>query len=325
MGISAAQALDCFNSDDLIGIGMEADAVRRALHPEGVVSYVVDRRIVIDEAALANFDSIYSQALEAIELGGTGVWLELAAEASLEALETILAGIRARAGALWLHGLSATAVVQLASGAGISVREALLRLKVAGLDSLAGEDAGILDLAQDPGATTARCESKVWLEVHRTAHAIGLRSTAAMVFGAGETVAQRVAHLEAIQALQAETGGFTSFVPLAFRPKHAGEVGADWEPATAVEYLRTLAISRMVLDGIPHIESRGAAQGLKVVQMALRFGSNDVGSVSLEEDVRHRKARGSAISEEDLRRVIRDAGFRPAQRDTGFQMMYLNN
>jgi len=146
-----------------------------------------------------------------------------------------------------------------------------------------------------------------------------------MVFGAGETLEQRVAHLEAIQALQAETGGFTSFVPLAFRPKHPSEVGADWEPATAVEYLRTLAISRMVLDGIPHIESRGAAQGLKVVQMALRFGSNDVGSVSLEEDARHRKARGSAISEEDLRRVIRDAGFRPAERNTSFQTMYLNN
>jgi len=322
--------MDCFHSNDLIGIGMEADAVRRALHPEGVVSYVVDRKIAIDGAAL-DLDEVYRQALEAIELGGTGVWLEVGESVpDLVALETVLAGLRLRAGSLWLHGLSATVVVALAEQAGLTVREALERLRAAGLDSLAGEDAGILDLASDAAAgavasANGRCAAKVWLDVHRTAHQVGLRSTAAMVFGAGESIELRVAHLEAIQALQVETGGFTSFVPLAFRPKSPSEVGPDWEPATAVEYLRTLAISRMVLDAIPHIESRGAAQGLKVVQMALRFGSNDVGSVSLEEDARHRKARGGAISEEDLRRVIRDAGFRPAERSTGFQTMYLSN
>jgi cyclic dehypoxanthinyl futalosine synthase len=317
MGISTTQALDCFHSEDLIGIGMEADAVRRSLHPEGVVSYLVDRRIRITAAGTDTAEAIYTQAAETLELGGTGLHLELARSAPQPALDWIcglLSGLQQRFPALSLHGLSASAVTALAAAAQLSLRETLTRLRDAGLDSLAGDDA----MVSSEAAQTAP-----WLEVHRTAHQLGLRSTAAMVFGLDETLDQRVAHLQAIRALQQETGGFTAFTPIAFHPDlHPGHaIPIDWQPPTAVEYLRTLAISRLLLDNIAHIQSSSSAQGLKVVQMTLRFGGNDLGSISLEAGAR----RANRITEEDLRRVIRDAGFRPAQRDTLYRTHFLNH
>jgi cyclic dehypoxanthinyl futalosine synthase len=156
------------------------------------------------------------------------------------------------------------------------------------------------------------------LSVHRTAHQLGVRSTAGMVFGAGESLEERVQHLFAIRELQEETGGFTAFTPWSFQP---GATTADREEPTAVEYLRTLAIARMVLDNVENIESNCVAQGLKVVQMGLRFGANDTGSIRIESAAK----RPARFTEEDLRRVIRDAGFRPVERDTLYQTMYLNN
>jgi cyclic dehypoxanthinyl futalosine synthase len=216
MGISREQALDCLNSTDLIGIGMEADAVRRALHPEGVATYTVS----------------------------TG------------------------------------------------------------------------EAAPDPLSPEEFCigeASDGILELHRRAHRAGIRTTAGMVFGAGESALERVEHLFALRNLQQETGGFIAFTPRSFRPPR----GDSREAPTAVEYMRTLAVARMVLDNIENVESSCAAQGLKVVQMALRFGANDAGTV-------HSQGNPS-FTEEDLRRVIRDAGFQPVERDPLYSMMFLNN
>ncbi len=303
MGISREQALDCFRSDDLIGIGMEADAVRRRLHPEGVVSYAVERRIDcggLDGAAGAGFELICRQAGETLEAGGTGVAIERAFISGRDVgwFERLFAGVKRRHSAIWLRGLNAPEVMGLARDAGLSVRETLLRLRDAGLDSIAGDGA---ELAA-PAA---------WVEVHRVAHGAGMRTAAVMAFGAGETLEQRVDCLEAVRRLQEETGGFAAFLPLSFQ---AG--GRALDDATAVENLKTLAIARMVLENIENVESDWAAQGLKVRQMALRFGGNDVGPVMLGE------AAGS--SEEDLRRVIRDAGFRPVQRDGPYRTVFLS-
>jgi cyclic dehypoxanthinyl futalosine synthase len=317
MGISTAQALDCFHSNDLVGIGMEADAVRRTLHPEGVVSYLVDRRISIASVDAAAAEALYARAAETLDLGGTGLHLDLAPRFTpdLDQLCVLLSGLRQRHPALRLHGLSATSVALLAAASGLSLRDTLSRLHTAGLDSLDGDDALV---------TSDASQQNHWLETHRTAHQIGLRSTAAIVFGLAETLAQRVDHLQAIRSLQQETGGFTAFTPIAFHPEtHPGHaIPVDWQPPTAVEYLRTLAISRMLLDNIDHIQSSSSAQGLKVVQMTLRFGSNDLGSIALDPGVPRPAQR---VTEEDLRRVIRDAGFRPAQRDTLYRTLYLNN
>ena len=310
MGITRQQALDACQSDDLIGIGMEANAVRRSLHPENVVTYVVDRTVCLPSGSLDN------KLAEAVELNATGVTLrDLQPGTTLVEFEGLLAETHARFPALWVHGLSATEIYSLASESGVSVHDVLARLQAAGLGSLAGDDAAILDEAVL--TTTRRCSPQQWIDTHRTAHQLGIPSTAAMLFGSGETVEHRINHLEVLRNLQGETGGFTAFLPTAFQPAAADIRG--FEEATAVEYLRTLAISRVVLDTIPNVQADWATQGLKVLQIAIRFGANDVGSTMPTEAV----ITADGTTEEDLRRVIRGANLKPVQRDTMFRTMYL--
>ena len=299
MSLTRQQALECFASDDLIGIGMEADAVRRSLHPEGVVTYVVDRPVCVSAPDLD------AKVAESVDAGATGLTL-VGSLPALGAWETLLASLHRRFPALWLNGLSATELKTLAGPS--DAEEALVRLQTAGLQSLSGADAGMLGLDR-----SARCSIEDWLAVHRAAHAIGLPSTATMRFGAGETAEDRVTHLELIDRLQQETGGFVSFRPSATPLP-------NFEEATAVEYLKTLAISRMVLDTIPHLEADWPAQGLKVLQVALRFGANDTGSAFAGDSLQN----PDGTTEEDLRRVIRGAGLRPAERDTPYGTMFLS-
>jgi cyclic dehypoxanthinyl futalosine synthase len=273
-GITPQQALDCFASDDLIGIGMEADAIRRRLHPEGVVGYALEAEI---DATL----SLEAQLDSALEDGATGVTLRNTAGQTLESLERTIGAIRKRN--LRVRALSASELAAFAS-----LPEALARLRAAGLDTLLGSGVNTLGTAR-------------WIEIHRAAHRAGIPSTAEMVFGANESLQQRVEFLAAVRALQAETSGFLAFL-LTTAP---APTGRELDDPTAVEYLQTLAIARMVLDNILHLQPNLAQQGLKVLQMALRFGGNDAGS----------PLASNAASEEELRRVIRDAGFKPVQRD----------
>jgi cyclic dehypoxanthinyl futalosine synthase len=299
MGISREQALDCFRSDDLVGIGMEADAVRRRLHPEGVVSYVVGGKVDCAGPAGAMECAIG----DAIELGATGVRVSGMggmgiAAMEMERLEAWLRGARRRFPAIWMEGLTAE-VARLAKRCGLAVGEAVARLQSAGLDSIAGDGVGLVCEDGDAGA---------WIAVHRAAHGLGMRTTAEMTFGGGETIEQRVDLLEAVRGLQEETGGFAAFVPVAAEAPG----GRELDGVTAVERLKTLAVSRMFLDNVENVQASAAGEGLKVLQMGLRFGANDVGAV------------GAGASEEDLRRIIRDAGFRPVERDGVYRAMMLN-
>jgi cyclic dehypoxanthinyl futalosine synthase len=316
MGISRKDALDCFQSHDLIGIGMEADAVRRRLHPEGVVSYTIDGRINYakssDGAAL---EHLCDRIAGIVAMGGTGVMLhgEVTPAHTIAWFSGLFRKIKERFPALWLHSLSASEVFAIAEHSGLTVEDAISRLRDAGLDSIPGNDAGILDDAvQHQGA---RMKTADWIAVHRAAHKLGMQTTATMMFGGGETLEHRMNHLEAVRQLQEETGGFASFTPWSFAPQ--GSALNGFEEATAVEYLKTLAISRMYLNNIDNVQSNLETQGLKVLQVGLRFGGNDVGSVLL--------AKGAnAATEEQVRQVIRDAGFKPVQRDTLYRTMYLN-
>ena len=304
--------VDCFRSDDLVGIGMEADAVRRRLHPEGVVSYAIGRRI--DCAAVMEFNTqaanksavgcahrLFDEIGEMVEMGGTGVRLVCGVEHNMAGevswFEGSLRGIKQRYPTVWIESLSAAELRSIAAGLGLGLRETIARLTDAGLDSIAGDGVGLGD-----GAVPA------WIEVHRAAHALGMRTTAEMVFGAGETMEQRVDFLEAVRQLQEDTGGFAAFVPMAAEAPSSREL----DGVTAVERLKTLSIARMFLDNIENVQASGTAQGLKVLQMGLRFGANDVGLV---------ETKGS--NEEDVRRIIRDAGFRPVQRDTAHRALLL--
>ena len=317
MGITRQQALDCFASDDLIGIGMEADALRRTLHPEGVVTYTVDRLL---DCADPDPNTFYDRVRETVDMGATGILLPSGARPNvpLDRYESLLTGIKQRFPGIQLHGLCATQILALASASQLSLRDTIARLHDAGLDSIAGS-AVIFNDEIRKRAAPDKCTTAEWINVHRTAHQLGLRTKATMIFGVGETMADRIDHLEILRTLQEETGGFTAFTPLAAQPGVAVIPSAVAEP-TAVEYLTTLAVSRLYLDNIENLQGSWRTQGLKVLQMGLRFGGNDVGSVLLEE---HASKPGGA-TEEELRRIIREAGFRPVQRDTLYRTMFLN-
>jgi len=296
---------------------MEADAVRRRLHPEGVVSYVIDGRVTYTESATgAGFDPLCEKISNIAARGGHGVMLqgEVTPALTISWFDGLFRGIKKRFPAIWLHSLSASEILSIAEHSGLTVPDTIARLRDAGLDSIPGDDADILDDEVQQG-TRQKWTTADWLAVHRAAHKLGIQTTATMTFGCGETMEHRVNHLEAVRSLQEETNGFASFTPWSFAPKAASVQG--FEEATAVEYLKTLAISRMYLDNILNVQSNLETQGLKVLQVGLRFGGNDVGSVML--------AKGAnAATEEQLRQVIRDAGFKPVQRDTVYRTMFLN-
>jgi cyclic dehypoxanthinyl futalosine synthase len=318
MGISWKDALDCFRSDDLIGIGMEADAVRRRLHPESVVTYTIDGRInYADTAASEDFEPICSRISDLVAMGATGVVLqgEVTPAHTIAWFDGLFRNVKQRFPALWLHSLSASEILAIAQQSGLPMQDVIAHLQDAGLDSIPGNDAGILDDAVQHQGARMKWKTEDWLAVHRTAHKLGMQTTATMTFGGGETLEHRMSHLEAVRQLQEETGGFTSFMPWSFAPQ--GSALNGFEEATAVEYLKILAISRMYLSNIENVQSNLETQGLKVLQVGLRFGGNDVGSVLLAQGA-------NATTEEQLRQVIRDAGFKPVQRDTLYRTMFLN-
>src|ERR1700742_799070 len=348
MSITRQQALDYFQSDDLIGLGMEADALRRKLHPEGVVTYIIDRNInytnfcteyctfcafyrplkgkLASEGYILDLDTIYQKIAETVEMGGTGVLMQggLHPDLKIDWFERLFRGIRERFPSIWLHCLSASEILAIAEYSELSLRDTIMRLRDAGLQSIPGGGAEILDDDVRKRIARLKCRTEDWVDVHRTAHELGMRTTATMMFGVGETFEQRVNHFEQVRRLQEETGGFTAFIPWSFQPTNTALGGRKWDEATAVEYLKVLAISRMYLSNFLNVQSSWVTQGLKVCQMGLRFGGNDVGSVMLEENVVRAAGVTNCTTEEELRRIIRDAGFRPAQRDTLYRTYFLN-
>ena len=344
MNLTREQALDYFQSEDLIGIGMEADAMRAKFHPEGVATYIIDRNINHTnfcteyctfcafyrpmghkEGYVLSFDEIAEKIQETIDLGGTGVLMQggVNPDLKIEYFEELFSGLKKKF-PIHLHCLSAPEILEIAEVSGLTIRDTIGRLRDAGLDSIPGAGAEILDDEVRLKIARLKCRSQDWIDVHRTCHDLGIRTTATMMFGCGETVEQRVNHLEIIRNLQEETGGFTAFIPWPFQPENNPLGKKVPEEATAVEFLKTLAICRLYLDNIVNIQTSWVTQGLKVCQLGLRFGGNDVGSVMLEENVVRQAGAQHSATEEDLRRMIRDAGFTPKQRDTLYRTYYLN-
>jgi cyclic dehypoxanthinyl futalosine synthase len=348
MSLTQAQALELYRSDDLVGIGMEADAVRRKLHPDGVVTYIIDRNInytnycteyctfcafyrplkgpKAKEGYILEFETIYEKIRETVELGGTGVLMQggLHPDLKIDWHEQMLRGIKQRFPRIHLHCYSASEVIAIAEYSGLTIRDTISRLRDAGLDSIPGGGAEILHDEVRHRIARLKCLTEDWLNVHRTAHKLGMRTTATMMFGVGEKFEHRIHHLQVLYNLQEETGGFTAFIPWTFQPANTALGGRKWEEATAVEYLKNLAISRLFLSNFQNVQSSWVTQGLKVCQMGLRFGGNDVGSVMLEENVVRAAGVTNRTTEEELRRIIRDAGFRPVQRDTLYKTYFLN-
>ncbi|MGC8794112.1 MAG: cyclic dehypoxanthinyl futalosine synthase [Bryobacteraceae bacterium] len=338
------EALELFRDPDLIGVGMAADLLRRRLHPEGIVTYIIDRNINYSnvcteyctfcafyrppghpEAYILPKEVIFDKIRETLELGGTGILMQggLHPELDIDYYEDLLRSIKQRF-PVHLHCFSAPEILNIAEVSGLSLEETIARLRDAGLDSIPGGGAEILDDEVRRRISRLKCTTQEWLSVHRTAHRLGLRTTATMMFGCGESYEHRINHLRVIRELQEETGGFTAFIPWTFQPENTSLGRRLPRQTSAVDYLKTVAISRLYLDNVLNIQASWVTQGLKVCQIALRFGANDVGSVMLEENVVAAAGVHNRATEEDLRRIIREAGFIPRQRDNLYRTLFLD-
>ncbi|HXW62641.1 MAG TPA: cyclic dehypoxanthinyl futalosine synthase [Candidatus Acidoferrales bacterium] len=343
MGITAEEALDLFNSDDLIGMGMAANQVRRQKTDPRVATYQIDRNINYTnfcteycsfcafyrpigskEGYIQPLEAIYAKIEEMLQLGGTGVLLQggLHPELKIDYYENMLRSIHERFPQVHLHCFSAPEILCIAEVSGLSIVDTIVRLRDSGLQSIPGGGAEILDDEVRHRIARLKCKSEEWESVHREAHRLGMRTTATMMFGCGEEYRHRVNHLERLRRLQEENGGFTAFIPWIFAPENTS-LGKRVSETTAFDYLKTLAISRLYLDNIDHIQSSWLTPGIKICQVGLEFGADDVGSILIEENVVYAAGVRNRTNEQELRRIISDAGYIPAQRDTLYRSYIL--
>jgi len=333
-------------------LGDMADRIRKEMHPEGTVTFVVDRNINytnvcinkcrfcafycdVDSphAYLLSEDEIFRKIDETIALGGTQILLQggLHPHLTMDYYLSLLKAIKARY-PITIHGFSPPEISYLAAKHDLTIRETLKILKEAGLDSVPGGGAEILSDRVREILSPRKIKSAAWLKVMEEAHYLGMRTTATMMFGSVEKPEDIIAHLDHIRELQDRTGGFTAFIPWSFQPGNTelsarataggGPPGFSLQhPASAVEYLKVLALSRIYLDNLNNIQASWVTQGLKLAQVALRFGANDFGSTMIEENVVASAGVSYRVSKDDILNAIRAAGFQPAQRDTCYNVI----
>ncbi|GBE02399.1 aminodeoxyfutalosine synthase [bacterium BMS3Bbin06] len=348
--ISREQALDLYRNADLLELGRMADEVREVLHPDGVASFVVDRNINYTnvcinhcrfcafyrepgspDAYVLSREELFRKIDETVGNGGTQILIQggLHPELDLSFYVEMLSSIRQRYD-INIHGFSPPEIEYIADKSSLSISETLKVLKDAGLDSIPGGGAEVLSDRVREVLSPRKIRTSQWLEVMEEAHKLGMKTTATMMFGSVEEPEDIVEHLNVIRSLQDRTGGFTAFIPWTFQPGNTelgskGQVeGAGFSPvgpATALDYLRVLALSRVCLDNFANIQASWVTQGLKVAQVALRFGANDFGSTMLEENVVKAAGVCYRVSKDDIINAIRSSGFIPAQRDTCYNML----
>lgn len=329
---------DCtalLESNDFVRIGLAADQIRKRLHPENIVTYIIDRNINYTNVCnvvctfcafyrrpgaadtyVLTLDEICRKIDETIALGGTGVLMQggLHPDFGIEWYEDLLRTLHAKYPSFQLHCFSPPEIHNIHLISKLPYETVLARLKEAGLNSLPGGGGEILDDEVRRRVST-KCTTDEWLAVMRAAHRVALRTTATMMFGIGDSVIHRVRHLQRIRDLQDETGGFTAFIPWTFQRENTALGRRIKEEPTGIDYLKMLAVSRLFLDNIENFQSSWLTQGLRLGQVALRFGANDMGSVMIEENVVSAAGAHNRADEHELRRLIADAGFTPQQRD----------
>jgi cyclic dehypoxanthinyl futalosine synthase len=325
------------HSRDLLTIGELAAARRQAAVPGRAVTFIVDRNINYSNVCVTGCDfcafyrdpgadgsyilskeEVFAKVDETLALGGTAVMMQGGLHPDLDVAyyEDLFSSIKQRFD-ITIHSLSPPEVLHIAKVSGLSIRETLERLRSAGLDSLPGGGAEILVDRVRTHVAPKKARTEPWLEVMREAHEIGMSTTATMMFGSVETLEERVEHLRRIRELQDQTGGFRAFIPWTFQEGNTALEGFV-EPATAVDYLITLAVSRIYLDNVTNIQASWVTQGLKVGQTALHFGANDLGSTMIEENVVAAAGVTFSVGIDDLIRAIAAAGFVPVQRRTDY-------
>lgn len=331
--------LRLLESPDLAALGEAADAVTRRLHPEPYRTYNVDRNINYTNVCVCGCrfcafsrppgdaqgyvlsrDELFDKIQETVELGGDQILLQggMHPELTLSWYEQLLRDTKARFPQVNIHGFSPPEVCHLAKMSGLAIEAVLQRLKEAGLGSLPGGGAEILVDRVRQAVSPRKASTAEWLAVCRAWHGLGGRGSATMMFGHLETPADRIEHLERLRGLQDETGGFTAFICWTFQPGNTQL--AETPKVGAFGYLRMLAVSRLYLDNFANLQASWVTQGLKIGQMALRFGANDMGSLMIEENVVAAAGTSFRTTEQEICRLIGEAGFQPRRRNVFYQL-----
>jgi cyclic dehypoxanthinyl futalosine synthase len=338
-------ALLLFREATLLELGEAAGAIRRRMNPPGRVTFQVDRNINYTNVCIyrCTFCAFYRKAgdpeayvlplpeigrkvEETLSLGGTGVLLQggVHADLPLGFYEELLGFLRSRYPGIHRHAFSAPEIYFIAKKERMPVAETLRRLKDAGLMSVPGGGAEILDdeVRKRIWALT-KSPTERWAEVHREAHRLGMPTTATMMFGVGETHEERVRHFDVVRSVQDASLGegaesFTAFIPWTFQEENTALDG-QVETAGGVDYLRTLALSRLYLDNVPHVQGSWVTQGKKIGQVSTAFGADDLGSIMIEENVVAAAGAHNRMTREDMTALIRDAGYDAVQRGSVYE------
>ncbi len=369
--LNKKEAVDIFKNMPFLELGRRADSTRARLHPERIVTFVIDRNInytnicinqcrfcafyrsINDpDAYLLDKKELFEKIRKAIKQGGTQILIQGGLHPELDILfyVDILKAVKERF-RIHIHGFSPPEIMYMAKRSSLTIRETLTILKDAGLDSIPGGGAEILSDKVREVLSPKKIKASEWIMVMEKAHQLGMKTTATMMFGSIETPEDIVEHLDSIRGLQDRTGGFTAFIPWSFQPGNTA-LGMESEdsrsdpqrrpasgrqnssrtpeflaptselnPATGVDYLRVVAFSRIYLDNVPSIQASWVTQGLKMAQVALRFGANDFGSTMIEENVVKAAGISYRVSKDDIINAIQATEFQPAQRNTYYQIL----
>ena len=338
--LTPEEGLRLLESTDLLALGQAADAITRRLHPGPYRTYNIDRNINYTNActAVCDFCAFYrppkhpevyvlsrevlhQKIAETVELGGDQILLQggLHPSLPLEWYEEMLADLRSHFPTINIHGFSPPEIHHFTKLSKLPLKTVLERLKAAGLGSLPGGGGEILVDRVRAEITRGKVMTDDWLNVHRVWHELGGRSSATMMFGHVETLAERIEHLDRLRQLQDETGGLTAFICWTFQPEHTEM--AHIPPSGAFEYLKTQAVARLYLDNVANIQSSWVTQGEKTGQVALFFGANDMGSLMIEENVVSSAGTVHHLTLDSIRRCIREAGYIPRQRNVFYQFI----
>src|SRR3954470_22052821 len=338
--VSAEEAVTLYRDASTALLGELADAVRARKHPEPIVTYIIDRNVNYTNVCVAKctfcafyrdvgssdgyvlgFDELFRKIDETIAVGGVQLLMQGGhnPDLPLQWYEDLFRAIKERYPSFKLHALSPPEVIHISRLSQLPVPDVIARLIAAGLDSIPGGGAEILvDRVRKLLHCYGKASADEWLDVMRHAHRAGLRTTATMMYGTVERDEERIEHLLRLRALQDETGGFTAFITWSYQPAHTELAGTE---ATGVDYLRTLAIARIVLDNFDNVQASWVTQGGKVGQLSLAFGANDMGSVMIEENVVRAAGASYCMDEAEIVRNIEDAGFAAKRRNMHYEIL----
>jgi len=336
--LTVNEALGLINEGEFYDLAFLANETRKRLHPESVVTYVIDRNINYTDICISackfcafykapeegsgtviSFDELGEKIKETQRLGGTQILLQggLHPDKPLTFYEEMLKFIKATG--IHIHGFSPPEIQHFSQLSGLPVGVVLIRLRQAGLDSIPGGGAEILSDRVRGILSPRKCTADEWIGVMEEAHNLGMRTTATMMFGHIETIEERMEHLKKIRDLQERTGGFTAFIPWPFQPDNTAF--SNLPKTSGYSYLKMLALSRIFLDNIPNVQSSWVTQGPKIAQISLFFGANDFGSTMIEENVVAAAGVSFRLSEQEIRKLVKGAGFTPRQRTMDYSLV----